>query len=87
MGAESYLQEAWQLYINLLHWMQQTTILQVYGVNVTFYGLLITCIAFKLILALIHALLPGFLDGDDDDGGEAYERGLISYNPYNRRDN
>lgn len=85
MGAEWYLQSAWSLYQNLITWMKSTVILQVYGVNVTFFGLLLTCIAFKLILALIHALLPGFI-GDDDDGGEAYERGLISYNPYNRRD-
>ena len=83
---EWYLQEAWALYHNLLDWMKATTILQVYGVNVTFFGLLITCIAFKIIMALIYALLPGFLDGDDDDGGEAYERGLISYNHFNRRD-
>lgn len=77
--------QAFQLMTRLIDWMKATTILNVGGVDVTFWGLLLTCVVFKLIMSLVWALLPGFFDGDDAEIEENYYRGITSYNYHNIR--
>lgn len=67
-AAEDYIIKARAILSMVWAWMANTTILQVGGVNVTFAGLLITCVAFRIIVAVVHHFIPGVLDdGEDDD--------------------
>lgn len=67
---ESYFFQARAILTMVLEWMQETVILRVGGVNVTFLGLLITCVVYRILVTVIHHFIPGVLgddDGDDDD--------------------
>lgn len=57
---ESYFDQAWFLFTSVVNWMRSTTILTVGGVDVTFLGLLLSCVAINLIFGIIEWLLPGF---------------------------
>lgn len=76
---EWYIQEAWNIFRMLTTWMHDTKILTVHGVDITFMNLLLFGIAFRLILALIEVLLPGWFGKEEDD----YE---APYNPINYRE-
>ena len=78
---EWYIQEAWYIFLVVVSWMSDTTILTVHGVDITFMGLLLFGVAFRLILSIVAALLPGWLGRDDEDG----EPDLV-YNPVNFRE-
>lgn len=67
MDGTSAYQAAWQLYINLLTWMRTHVILNIFGEDITFLGLLLWCAIVKIVIALIHAVLPGLGDPSDDD--------------------
>lgn len=54
---ESYFDAAWNLFMYVVNWMQDTTILTVAGVNVTFLGLLIVLTVFCFLLWVIYELL------------------------------
>lgn len=66
-AAEDYFIKARAILSMVWAWMANTTILRVGGINVTFAGLLITCVAFKIIIAVVHHFIPGVLDDSDDD--------------------
>lgn len=78
---EPYMVQARQILIDLTHWMANTTILTVNGIDITFMGLLLFGVVFDLILSLISYLLPGWL-GEKEFDGYTIEEG---YNPYNIR--
>lgn len=59
---ESYFDVAWNLFMYVVNWMQDTTILTVAGVNVTFLGLLIALTVFCILLWVIYELLGLFID-------------------------
>lgn len=59
---ESYFDTAWNLFMYVVNWMQDTTILTVAGVNVTFLGLLIALTVFCILLWVIYELLGLIID-------------------------
>lgn len=54
---EWYIQSAWNFFTRILAWMNETTILSVAGINVTFLGLLITLAVFEILLWVIYEVL------------------------------
>lgn len=59
---ESYFDVAWNLFMYVVNWMQDTTILTVAGVNITFLGLLIALTVFCILLWVIYELLGLIID-------------------------
>ena len=56
---ESYIVTAWQLFSTLVQWCNETTILVVGGVNVTFLGLAIGILVFLIISYAIDVIFFG----------------------------
>ena len=94
---ESYFDQAWFCFTSVVNWMKSTTLLTVGGVDVTFLGLLLSCVAVNLIFGIIEFLLPGFQLTDsigsawEDEvdirsefgmSEDKYYRGRFSDNPY-----
>lgn len=97
---ETYFNQAWYLFTSVVNWMRSTTLLTVGGVEVTFLGLLLSCVAINLIFGIIEWLLPGFhltdtigsawedevdIKSDFGKSEDRYYRGRFSDNPYNWR--
>lgn len=53
---ESYLQSAFDNYLALVNWMRNTTILVIYGQNVTFLGLLICTFTIHILIWVLYEL-------------------------------
>lgn len=56
---ENYIVMAWNVFMQVIGFMQETTILSVGGVNVTFLGLAVAIIIFSIAHAVIYTLLIG----------------------------
>lgn len=54
---ESYVISAWNIFIQVITFMNNTTILSVGGVNVTFLGLLVTTVLVSMFVWVIYELL------------------------------
>ena len=67
MDGTSAYQTAWNIFYSLLDWMRTHTILNIFNTDITFLNLLISCVIVKIVLSLIHAVLPGIGDSSDDD--------------------
>lgn len=59
---ELYFNQAWNTFMRVVSWMNDTTILTVGGNNVTFLGLIIVCAIFNLILWVIYEILGLVID-------------------------
>lgn len=69
---ENYFFQARAILQLVIAWMQETVILRVGGVNVTFLGLLIICVVYRIIVTVIHHFIPGILDDDDSDDDDHF---------------
>ena len=56
---ENYVIQAWQNFTALTHWMANTVILRVAGVDITFLGLTVSIGAFVIIAELIQRIFYG----------------------------
>ena len=56
---ENYIVMAWYVFMQVIGFMQETTILSVGGVNVTFLGLAVAIMIFSIAHAVIYTLLIG----------------------------
>ena len=56
---ENYIVMAWNVFMQVIGFMQETTILSVGGVNVTFLGLAVAIMIFSIAHAVIYTLLIG----------------------------
>lgn len=54
---ESYVVSAWNIFLQVITFMNNTTILSVGGVNVTFLGLLVTTVLVSIFVWVIYELL------------------------------
>lgn len=54
---ESYLVTAWNIFLNVITFMQTTTILTIGGVDVTFMGLAVTLVFFNILYWVVFELL------------------------------
>lgn len=54
---ESYIQVAWSTFIQVIGFMQGTTILSVGGINVTFLGLAVFIVFFNILSWVVFELL------------------------------
>lgn len=61
---ESYLQSAYNLFLNLVTWMKNTTILTIRGNNVTFLGLLIALTIFNILVSVIWYIIDVYGFGE-----------------------
>lgn len=59
---EGYFQSAWVIFMRVVSYMKDTTILTVAGHNVTFLGLLIAIIIFDILLWVVYELLGLAID-------------------------
>ena len=56
---ENFMQQAWDNFIALTSWMANTTILTIGGVDFTFLGIGVFCVAWILIVELIQKIFWG----------------------------
>ena len=56
---ESYIVSAWNVFLQVIAFMQDTTILSVGGINVTFLGLAVAIMIFSIAHFVIYTLLIG----------------------------
>lgn len=54
---ESYLQIAWNIFLQVVTYMNSTTILSIGGINVTFLGLAIFIMFFSVLSWVVFELL------------------------------
>lgn len=54
---ESYLQTAWNIFLQVVTYMNSTTILSIGGINVTFLGLAIFIMFFSVLSWVVFELL------------------------------
>lgn len=54
---EGYLISAWNIFLNVITFMQSTTILTVAGIDVTFLGLAVTIVFFNILSWVVFELL------------------------------
>lgn len=59
---EWYIQSAWDCFMRVVNFMKFTTILTIGGKDITFLGLLITCVLFNFILWVIYEILGLVID-------------------------
>ena len=53
---ESYIVNAWNIFLSVITYMQTTTILTVGGVNVTFLGLAVVIVLFNILSWVVFEL-------------------------------
>lgn len=54
---ESYILTAWNIFLNVITYMNSTTILSVAGINVTFMNLAVTIVFFNILSWVVFELL------------------------------
>lgn len=54
---ENYIVNAWNIFLQVITFMNSTTILTVGGISVTFLGLLVTTVLVSMFLWVIYELL------------------------------
>lgn len=54
---ESYIVNAWNMFLTVVTYMQTTTILSVGGVNVTFLGLAVAIVLFNILSWCLFQIL------------------------------
>lgn len=54
---ESYIQAAWNSFMQVIGFMQSTTILSVGGINITFLGLAVFIVFFNILSWVVFELL------------------------------
>lgn len=54
---ESYIINAWNIFLQVITFMNSTTILTVGGVSVTFLGLLVTTVLVSMFLWVVYEVL------------------------------
>lgn len=57
--SESYMKYAWDIFINLTHWMAKTTILSINGIDFTFLGVLVSAVLFVLVCEILEKIFWG----------------------------
>lgn len=57
--SEPYMKSAWDNFINLTHWMANTTILSINGINFTFLGVLLSAALFVLVCEILEKIFWG----------------------------
>lgn len=56
---DSYMVNAWSIFMQVVEWMKNTTILTISGVNFTFLGVAVSLLAMGIVLHFIDRIFWG----------------------------
>lgn len=61
---ETSIQHAYNIFITVVTWMKNTTIINIAGVNVTFLGLLCCIAVINIAIWVLYSILGFYIDGE-----------------------